>query len=137
MDEYRDQGGRDVQSVGGGSGSSTRERPISSDTILSALGNDHRRAILSALENASEETLPYDVLVDRVAERVQDEDTRRDSDEHRQRVRIALHHIHLPKLEEAQIIDYRVETGIVEFVGGELERDLLTRVESSEVHGEK
>ncbi|MDR5674356.1 hypothetical protein RH858_14600 [Halalkaliarchaeum sp. AArc-GB] len=85
------------------------------------------------MTNASEKTLAYDVLVDRVADRVRDEDERA-SDEQRQRVRIALRHTHLPKLEEARIIDYEAETGHVQFVGGELERDILTLVEPYDVH---
>jgi len=39
------------------------------------------------------------------------------------------HHTHLPKLEEAQIIDYETETGHIQFVGGELEQQILTLVE--------
>ncbi|THE65469.1 hypothetical protein D8Y22_08750 [Salinadaptatus halalkaliphilus] len=81
------------------------------------------------MNTSFEETLEYDVLVDHVADRVRDEDAKRESDEHRQRVRIALRHTHLPKLEEARIIDYETETGQIQFVGGELERDLLTLVE--------
>ena len=134
MDENRELGARGIQSVNEGSGSSWGERPISPDTILSAVANEHRRAILDALDNASEKTLEYDVLVDRVADRVRDEDARRESDEHRQRVRIELHHTHLPKLDEARIIDYEAETGHIQFVGGELERDILTLVEPYDVH---
>ncbi|MFD1565562.1 hypothetical protein ACFR99_18685 [Haloarchaeobius amylolyticus] len=134
MDESRELGTRDIQSIDAVSGSSGRERPISPDTVLSAVANEHRRAILEALDNASGKTLEYDVLVDRVADRVRDEDVKRESDEHRQRVRIALHHTHLPKLDEARIIDYEAETGDVQFVGGELERDLLTLVEPYDVH---
>ncbi|WP_440763753.1 DUF7344 domain-containing protein [Natronorubrum sp. DTA7] len=102
--------------------------------ILSAVTNEHRRAILKALDNASEKTLAYDVLVDRVADRVRDEDADQVSDGHRQRVRIALHHTHLPKMEEARIIDYEAETGHVQLVGGELERDILALVEPYAVH---
>ncbi|WP_449421051.1 DUF7344 domain-containing protein [Salinadaptatus halalkaliphilus] len=129
MDESRKLGTRDIQSINNDSGSSGREKPISSDTILSAVADEHRRAILNALNTSFEETLEYDVLVDHVADRVRDEDAKRESDEHRQRVRIALRHTHLPKLEEARIIDYETETGQIQFVGGELERDLLTLVE--------
>ena len=134
MDESRELGTRDIQSIDSVSGSSGRERPISPDTVLSAVADEHRRATLGALDNASEKTLKYDVLVDRVADRVQDEDAKRESDEHRQRVRIALHHTHLPKLEEARIIDYEAKTGHVQFVGGELERELLALVEPYDVH---
>ncbi|MEA5389126.1 hypothetical protein VB773_20695 [Haloarculaceae archaeon H-GB2-1] len=65
---------------------------------------------------------------------IRDEDTERVTDEHRQRVRIALHHTHLPKLEEAGIIDYEAETRHVQFDGGELEQDLLTLVESHDTN---
>ncbi len=76
--------------------------------------------------------LDYDALVDGVAGRVQDKGGGRSSDEHRQRVRIALRHVHLPKLEAIRVIDYDAETGHVRFVGGELARDLVTLVESHE-----
>jgi len=134
MDESREPGTRDIQSIDAGSGSWERERSISPDTILSAVANEHRRATLNALDNASERTLEYDALVDRVTDRVRNEDPRRESEEHRQRVRIALHHTHLPKLEEARIIDYEAKTGLVQFVGGELERDLLTLIKPYDVH---
>ena len=134
MDESRELGTRDIQSIDEGTGSSERERSLSPDTILSAVANEHRRATLNALDNASERTLEYDVLVDRVADRVRNEDPRRESDEHQQRVRIALHHTHLPKLDEARIIDYEAKTGRVRFVGGELEQDLLTLIEPYEAY---
>ncbi|MEY7851857.1 hypothetical protein AB7C87_21945 [Natrarchaeobius sp. A-rgal3] len=123
-----------MQSIGGVSDSSGHERPISPDTILPAVANEHRRAILDALDNASEKTLEYDVLVDRVADRVRDENAKRESDEHRRRIRIALHHTHLPKLKDARIIDDEAETDTIRFVGGELERNLLTLVEAYDGH---
>ena len=132
MDESRELATRDIQSIDESSGSSGHENPIP-DTILSVVANEHRRATLNALDNASEKTLEYDALVDRVANRVRDEHVDR-VDEHRQRVRIALHHTHLPKLEEVGIIDYEAETGHVQFVGGELEQDLLTLVEPYDGH---
>ena len=134
MDESRKRGTRDIQSIDAISGSSGRERSISPDTILSAVANEHRRAILDALDDAFEKTLEYDVLVDRVADRVRNEDAKWGSDEHRQRVRIALHHTHLPKLDEARIIDYKTETGHVQYIGGELEKKILTLVEPYDVH---
>ena len=134
MDESRELGTRDIQSIDEGTGSSGRERSLSPDTILSAITNEHRRATLNALDNASEKTLEYDALVDRVADRVRNEDAKRVSDEHRHRVRIGLRHPHLPKLEEARIIDYKHETGHVRFVGGELEQKILTLVEPYDDH---
>ena len=134
MDKSRKLGTRDIQSINSGSGSSGRERPISPDTVLSAVASKHRRAILNALDDATERTLTYDALVDRVADRVRDEDANWASDEHRQRVRIALRHTHLPKLEEARIIDYETETGHIQFTGGELEQQILRLVEPYDTH---
>jgi len=134
MDEIPERETRDIQSIGGFSGSSMGEESMSPDTILSAVANEHRRAILNALDTAPDNTLEYDALVDRVADQIRDEDAERVSDEHRQRVRIALHHTHLPKLDEARIIDYEGDTGHVEFVGGALEREILTLVKPYDNH---
>ncbi|WP_276257842.1 DUF7344 domain-containing protein [Haloglomus litoreum] len=134
MDENAEREADDLQNIGGPSESAKRARPISPDRILSAVANEHRRAILNSLDNAPGKALEYDALVDCVADRVRDEDAERASHEHRQRVRIALHHIHLPKLDAAGIVDYETEAGNVQFVGGELERDLLTLVGSHDVN---
>ena len=134
MDESRKLETPDIQTIDDGSGSSGRERPISPDTILSAVADEHRRAILNALNVPSEQTLEYETLVDRVADRVRNGDAKQGPDEHRQRVRIALCHTHLPKLKDARIIDYETETGQIQFVGGELERDILTIVEPYDGH---
>jgi hypothetical protein len=109
-----------------------RETPISRDTLLSAVANEQRRAILASLTNASENTLEFDTLVDCVADLIHDEDGARPSDKNRLRARIALHHSHLPKLAEAGIIEYDAGTGPVRFVGGELERELLKLVRSED-----
>lgn len=134
MDENVERGVSNRQGIDDFSRPTERERPISPDRILSAVGNAHRRAILNSLNSASNKTVEYDALVDCVADRIRDEDAERESDEHRQRVRIALHHTHLPKLEEVRMIDYEAETGHVQFVGGELEQDLLSLVESHDAN---
>jgi len=133
MDENRERGGRDFQQIDDISSTGERDRRVSSDTLLSAVADGHRRAIINSLTNASDKTLTRDELVDRVADRVGDEGAERASDEHRQRIRIELHHSHLPKLQELRIIDYETETGPVTFVGGELEQDILTLVEPYDV----
>ena len=132
MDKSRELSTRDIQSTNEGDGTSPGGDTSSPDAILSAVANDHRRAILHALATAAEKTLAYDVLEDRVADRVRHDGVSPNSAEHRQRVRITLHHVHLPKLEKVGIIDYEAETGDIQFVGGDLENDLLTLVESYE-----
>ena len=121
-------GGLDQHGIDEYSGNSDPERPISRDTLVSAVANEQRRAILASLTRASEHTLGYDALVDRVADLIHDDHTTRASDEHRLRARIVLHHAHLPKLADAGIIEYEAGSGHVRFVGGELEQDLARLV---------
>ncbi len=129
MSENREQRTPNLQKITDTSDPPDREQSIRPDRVLSAVANEHRRAILNSLNDASEKTLDDETLIDRVEGEVRDEDTERVSDEHRQRVRIALHHTHLPKLQEARMIDYEDETGHVQFVGDELVEDLLTLLE--------
>ncbi|QFU84064.1 hypothetical protein GCU68_00735 [Natronorubrum aibiense] len=67
-------------------------------------------------------------LIERVAEHVQNGD--QSADEHRQRVRTALHHIHLPKLDACGMIVHDTETDQVRNVTGEPSQELLTAIES-------
>lgn len=129
MDGNSEREVHDMQSRQEFSGSE-RLRSLSSDTILSAVANEHRRAILTVLDDARDKTLDFEGLVNRVADRVRDGDAGQVSDEQRRRVRIALHHSHLPKLDDARILDYEAETGHVTFVGGELGGEIRTLVDS-------
>ena len=131
MDEIPERETREIPSI---DGFSVDERSMSPDVILSAVANERRRAILSVLDTVPDNTLEYETLVNRVADRLRDEETEGVSDEHQQRVRIALHHTHLPKLDEARIIDYEADTGRVQFVGGALEQELLKLVEPYDRH---
>lgn len=130
MDENRGREARDLQETGELTMPSEREQSISPDKVLSVVANEQRRAIIDSLNSASEKTLNYDTLVDRVADMGRDKDVEGVSDEHRQRVRIALHHTHLPKLEEIRVIDYEAETGHVQFIGGEIVQEVLTLLKS-------
>lgn len=135
MDENLESVAPDHQQIDDVSGTAEQSRPIWADKLLSAVANEQRRTILSALRRATDQTLEFDTLVDSVAESLRDESTVGTSDEHHQRLRIELHHTHLPKLDEVRIIDYETETGHVQFVGGDLEEDLLTLLRSHKVNG--
>ncbi|QCC55923.1 hypothetical protein DV706_11405 [Natronorubrum bangense] len=67
-------------------------------------------------------------LVERVAEHIQNGD--QSADEHRQRVRTALHHIHLPKLDACGMIVHDTETNQVRKTTGEPGQELLATIES-------
>lgn len=109
-----------------------RTESTAPDAVLSAVANEHRRVVLRALDQADEETMAVGTLVDRVAEQVRADDGERLGDEHRERVHTALYHVHLPKLEASGMVVHDTQVGQVRDVTGELERDLLTVVESYE-----
>ncbi|WP_340100657.1 DUF7344 domain-containing protein [Salinibaculum salinum] len=74
------------------------------------LSSGRRRRVLSVL---SESNLPIDVaeLARAVSTREYESD---ESDEQRERLQIELHHVHLPKLQELNVVDYDKETCQVE-----------------------
>ena len=124
MDESRERGrrGRSIDEL------SDPAQSVPPDRVLSAVANRRRRAVLYSLKNASGGTLEYDTLVDRVADRTREGDEEGVSEERRQRLQIAIHHSHLPKLEESQLVEYETDTGHVRFTGDELTRELLMLV---------
>ncbi|MFC4548813.1 MULTISPECIES: DUF7344 domain-containing protein [Halorussus] len=103
-----------------------RRKSISPDVILSAVANDYRRVVLRALHHTDEEAMGVNALVDRVADRVGNGEP--PDDEHRQYIHTALHHVHLPKLEDCGMIVHDTETDQVRNVTGELGQELLALV---------
>ncbi|RLM81549.1 hypothetical protein D3D02_19025, partial [Halobellus sp. Atlit-38R] len=75
MDETQERGKPDLQDIDSVSGSAKRKRPISLDSLLSAVTSKYRRAVLNSLTSTSNKRLKYDTLVDRVAEMLRDENT--------------------------------------------------------------
>lgn len=102
---------------------------IPPDAVLSAVANDHRRAVLRSLNQTDGKVMEFGALVDQVTEHVRDGEP--PDDEHRQRVRIELHHIHLPKLEDCGMIVHDTETMQIRNVTGtspELGKELLALI---------
>ena len=102
---------------------------VSPDVVLSVIANEYRRAVLRSLNRTEGKEVGLSTLTDEVAEHVRGEPL---VDEQRQRVRIALHHNHLPKLEECGMIVHDTETDLVRNVTGELGQKLLAVVEPYE-----
>ncbi|WP_254536245.1 DUF7344 domain-containing protein [Halomarina litorea] len=81
---------------------STRPPTIDADDVYRLLADEQRRALLAVLlERDGEMTL--DDLRSRLADRVSDE----------RNAGIRLHHVHLPKLEDAGLLTYDPETHVV------------------------
>lgn len=102
----------------------------SPDVVLSALGHEYRRVIFRLLSNADDGTMEVTALMDGVAARTRKEEV--PTEENRQRVRTAIHHIHLPKLESQGLVRYDSETGRVEQVPIPLLQDLRAVLEQYE-----
>jgi hypothetical protein len=113
-------------------GKTERRVPSSPDAVLSALADEHRRAVLRSLNSAKDQALTFDVLVNQVADLVSSEIAEQTTDDPRQRVRTALHHTHLPKLEECRMIEYDTHAKQVRTVTGGIGQELLEVVKSYE-----
>jgi len=104
------------------------DEQLAPDVLLSAIANEHRRAILRSLAQADGTTLTVRTLIDRVVGHLRDGDPIDDSV--RQRIRTECHHIHLPKLDACGMIVYDAETKQVQNATGELSQELLSVVDS-------
>lgn len=106
------------------------DRAAALDSVISAVADEHRRAILRVLNRADREAIHLDALVDAVAERIDRGDL--SDDEHRYKIRVRLHQIHLPKLKSCRMVCYDTETKQVRNAPGKLSQELLAVIESHE-----
>jgi DNA-binding transcriptional ArsR family regulator len=91
----------------------SERRNQNDSAILAALASDQRRVLLRQLVQTSGST-----SVAEMANRLSNADQRADDD--RTRIRAELHHVHLPKLDAADIIEYDADRRLIE-PGSELE----------------
>ena len=84
-------------------------------TLLNVLGAERRRSALRFLK-ASEHTT-HEQLVNHLSHLA----TRTDADT----IRILIHHTDLPKMEDAGLVDYNQETGIIKYQGSAALEGLL------------
>jgi DNA-binding transcriptional ArsR family regulator len=90
---------------------------LSEDTIFSILSNQRRRYVLRYLDRVASETTLSD-LAERIAAWENDVDVAELEYEQRKRVYTSLHQTHLPKLDEAGIVDYDRDRGTVTVAAG-------------------
>lgn len=78
------------------------------DRIFDLLASRRRRYVLYHLDETDTDVVTLDEVAERVAawERKWDGLDDRERDDHREHVRVALHHNHLPRLANAGLIDY-------------------------------
>lgn len=80
------------------------------DELFEVLADGHRRRLLEYLEDAEDDVAALPELVDHVADESADD---------RERVAVTLHHSHLPKLAEADIVEYDARSETVRYRGGQ------------------
>jgi hypothetical protein len=86
------------------------------------LANERRRHLLEYLTHRPGEVVPVDVLEDAVMER---ERPAPGPLRHRHRVQIDLHHVQLPKLADAGVIEHDPVESTVRYIGPDELADLL------------
>jgi hypothetical protein len=85
----------------------------SGDQLFSLLANRHRRTLLRQLREMDATNLNelVDVLIE--AESVHEEAYGKD----RERIAVELHHVHLPKLSQVDVIEYDTQTHQIRYLG--------------------
>lgn len=91
---------------------SKSRRDDSTDALFSALANKRRRHVLQYFQSSSDDVASLEELVDAVPR-----DERTDG---RKRVALRLHHVTLPKLEDAGLLEYDARSNTVRYRGNPL-----------------
>lgn len=94
------------------------------DDALEVLSNEERRQITYFLEEEAGSTVEYSDIVDHVA--------RERPEEERQRIRVSMRHIHLPRLDESEVIKYDERSETVRYTPGEEFSEILKFVQEYE-----
>jgi DNA-binding transcriptional ArsR family regulator len=88
----------------------TRKNGLSQDALFSLLSNPRRRFILQYL-NRTEESIRLQELATEVAAWENETEPAELTDKQEKRLYVSLYQTHIPKLEEAGIVDYDGDTG--------------------------
>lgn len=114
-----------LPSIHGSKMTETQNNELSQDTLFSLLSNPRRRYILSYLNGTDEPILLQD-LASEVAAWEIETDPDQLTDKQQKRLYVSLYQTHIPKLEEAGIVDYESDTGEIRLThrGDDLNRYL-------------
>ncbi|UPV73038.1 hypothetical protein M0R89_10800 [Halorussus limi] len=88
------------------------------DDLFEVLADGQRRQLLAYLDSTDDDVAAFSELVDHVAE--ESGAVSNDDDE---RVAVNLHHNHLPKLEDANVVEYDPRSETVRYRGGPVVSD--------------
>ena len=93
------------------------------DRVFGVLANERRRGVLYYLREGADDTTNVETLANHIAK--SDSDALETTDRREQAIAIELSHVHLPKLDTAEVVEYAPDSGIVEYVGNETVEALL------------
>lgn len=102
----------------------SKPRPILSDRMFQVLGDERRRKVLLHLQMNGDAPIPVRTLAKNLSQPPGDAGSIG-------ALTIELHHHHLPKLDEAGLLEYDVEARTVTANGGSLVGDLLASISST------
>ncbi|MFC4989373.1 MULTISPECIES: DUF7344 domain-containing protein [Saliphagus] len=85
---------------------------LSKDVIFDLLKNRRRRQVLAYLQEA-DETITLSELAEEIAAWENDIEVRELKSDQRKRVYVALYQTHLPKMDDAGVIDYNKDRGLI------------------------
>ncbi|AGB16812.1 hypothetical protein Halru_2225 [Halovivax ruber XH-70] len=100
----------------------TRE-PIPVDEVHRLLANERRRDALTYLVRRPAEAVPVEDVVDFVAER---EEPKPGPGTARERIATDIHHVHVPKLADAEVVRFDPVAGTVRYVASERVEQFLS-----------
>ena len=79
------------------------------DALFDLFSDERRRDLCLHVVRSEKTTFSLEELVDRMSER----DSKAGSEAGRTRVAAELHHVHLPRLDDAGLVEYDTETGTI------------------------
>ncbi|USZ70428.1 DUF7344 domain-containing protein [Natronosalvus halobius] len=85
------------------------------ELLFGALSDRHRRQLVAYMHTINKDLFHLDDLAQIIA--IQETDPSEVSEEKREQVKIELHHRHLPKLDDAGLIEYDSRNGDVRYRG--------------------
>lgn len=97
--------------------STVAQNELATDDVFDVLSVERRRTVLSIVGERNS-SIDGAALARAVAAREYDATQEAVSDEIVKQVHVTLHHIHLPKLDEADLVSYDREDGVVEGTDG-------------------
>lgn len=109
---------------------SDEEQRLSKDVIFELLKNRRRREVLAYLLEA-EETVTLGELAEQIAAWENDTDVSALSSDQRKRVYVALYQTHLPKMDDAGIVEYDQDRGLISLADN---ADLLMMYLDTDTH---